>query len=45
MLFMVMNDEDVHPTYDVGIWVDAPYFAGAMEELFNGAWKAMDTVK
>jgi len=45
LMFMVMHDEDVHPTYDVGVWVNAPYFAGAMEEMFNGAWKGMDTVK
>jgi hypothetical protein len=25
IVFMVMNDADVHPTYDVGIWVNTPF--------------------
>ena len=39
LLFMAMHDEEVHPTYDVGIWVNTPFFGGALEELFNTAWK------
>ena len=49
MVFMVMDDNEVHPTYDVGIWVNTPFFAGALENLFELAWKnmkpAMDVVK
>jgi HTH-type transcriptional regulator, sugar sensing transcriptional regulator len=41
LVFMVMNDTDVHPTYDVGIWVNTPFFAGALESLFELAWKEM----
>ncbi len=41
MVFMVADDKEVHPTYDVGIWVNTPYFASAMEEMFNQAWKDM----
>jgi len=41
IIFMVMDDTDVHPTYDVGIWVNTPFFANAMENLFDLAWKAM----
>jgi sugar-specific transcriptional regulator TrmB len=44
IIFMVMNDSDVHPTYDVGIWVNTPFFAAAMETLFDLAWKEMKTV-
>jgi HTH-type transcriptional regulator, sugar sensing transcriptional regulator len=43
--FMVMNDEDVHPTYDVGIWVKTPFFANAVENLFELAWKDMKPYK
>jgi sugar-specific transcriptional regulator TrmB len=39
ILFMVLSDDEVHPTYDVGIWVSSPYFASALENLFDGAWK------
>ncbi|MDA1197205.1 MAG: hypothetical protein O2779_04545 [Nanoarchaeota archaeon] len=41
LVFMVLNDSDVHPTYDVGIWVNTPFFASALESLFEQAWKAM----
>ncbi len=39
LMFMVMHDEEVHPTYDVGVWVTTPFFAGALENLFDVAWK------
>lgn len=41
LAFMIMDDADVHPTYDVGIWVNSPFFASAVEELFEHAWTAM----
>ena len=41
IVFMVMDDTEVHPTYDVGIWVNTPFFASAMENLFGLAWKNM----
>jgi len=41
LIFMVMNDSEVHPTYDVGIWVNTPFFASALENLFEGAWEGM----
>jgi len=43
--FMVMNDSDVHPTYDVGIWVKTPFFASALENMFDTAWAGMKPVK
>lgn len=45
ILFMVMDDQEVHPTYDIGIWINTPFFAGALEELFELAWKSMKVVK
>ena len=45
LLFMINNDNEVHPTYDVGIWVNTPYFAAALEELFELAWKEMKPAK
>jgi len=41
IIFMVLDDQEVHPTYDVGIWVTTPFFAGAVENLFDVAWKNM----
>ena len=45
IIFMVLDDSEVHPTYDVGIWVNTPFFAKALEELFDLAWKNMKTAK
>ncbi len=45
VIFMVMNDTEVHPTYDIGIWVNTPFFASALEDLFEAAWKNMKTAK
>ena len=41
IIFMVLDDNEVHPTYDVGIWVNTPFFASALENLFELAWKNM----
>lgn len=45
VIFMIMDDEQVHPTYDVGIWINTPFFANALEEYFELAWKDMKEVK
>jgi len=45
IIFMVLDDEQVHPTYDIGIWVNTPFFANALEELFDIAWKSMKPMK
>jgi len=45
MVFMVLDDKKVHPNYDVGIWINSPFFAGTVENLFEGAWKNMKPVK
>lgn len=44
LVFMIMDDQNVHPTYDVGIWVNTPFFASALENMFNVAWKNMKPV-
>jgi len=41
ILFMVLNDKEVHPTYDVGIWVNTPFFASALEDMFDSSWRTM----
>jgi sugar-specific transcriptional regulator TrmB len=38
LLFMVLDDEHVHPNYDVAIWLSTDFFAAAMEQLFEAAW-------
>lgn len=45
VVFMVLDDKEVHPTYDVGIWVNTPFFASALDELFSLAWKDLKPTK
>jgi HTH-type transcriptional regulator, sugar sensing transcriptional regulator len=44
LLFMVLDDEKVHPNYDVAIWLSTDFFAAAMEQLFEAAWKGFKKV-
>jgi sugar-specific transcriptional regulator TrmB len=39
--FMLLDDAEVHPTYDAGVWVNTPFFATALKTMFETEWKAM----
>jgi len=39
LLFMILDDEEVHPTYDVGVWVSTPFFATALDNMFQACWE------
>ena len=41
LIFMVLDDNAVHPTYDVGVWINTPFFASSLENLFEANWKNM----
>lgn len=43
--FLLFDDGDVHPTYDVGVWVNTPFFAEALTNLFDMAWENFQTIK
>jgi len=45
LMFMLLDDEKFHPNYDVGIWVNTEFFAQALEQMFDLAWKDMKQVK
>jgi len=38
ILFMLLNDETVHPNYDLGVWINTEFFAQALEQLFEISW-------
>ena len=40
MVFMTLDDTDVHPSYDLGVWIKTPYFTGAMDQMFDTLWKS-----
>jgi sugar-specific transcriptional regulator TrmB len=44
LLFMILDDDVVHPNYDVAIWLSTDFFAAAMEQLFESAWKSFKTI-
>ncbi len=43
LMFMVMDDADVHPTYDIGVWITTPFFAGALTNMYDLAWKDLES--
>ena len=38
LMFMVLDDDKVHPNYDVALWLSAEFFAKALEQMFEIAW-------
>jgi len=40
-----MHDDDVHPSYDIGIWVNTPYFTSAMNSMVEKQWGKMGVTK
>jgi len=45
IMFMLLDDEKFHPNYDVGVWINTEFFAQALEQLFELAWKDMKNVR
>ena len=45
LMFMLLDDEKFHPNYDIGVWISTEFFAQALEQLFDLAWKDMKAVK
>ncbi|MBI5797326.1 TrmB family transcriptional regulator [Candidatus Woesearchaeota archaeon] len=44
LLFMLADDQDVHEAYDMGIWVKTPYFAQALNSMFELNWKNLKRI-
>lgn len=45
IMFMLMNDDEVNPTHDIGVWVKSDMFAKALGKMFEKTWKEMDRVR
>lgn len=41
MIFMILDDDKVHESYDTAIWVDSPFFTSALENMFNLSWNSL----
>ena len=44
LMFMLLDDEKFHPNYDVGVWINTEFFAQALEQMFELAWKEMKKI-
>jgi sugar-specific transcriptional regulator TrmB len=42
--FMLMDDEAVHPSYEVGIWVNTPFFTTALVTLFETTFATLKPI-
>ena len=45
LMFMLLDDEKFHPNYDIGVWINTEFFASALEQMFELAWKEMKSIK
>ena len=45
IMFMLLDDEKFHPNYDIGVWINTEFFAMALEQMFELAWREMKQVK
>jgi len=45
LMFMLLDDEKFHPNYDIGVWINTEFFASALEQMFELAWKDMKPVR
>jgi len=39
LLFMLMDDKEVHPTYDLGMWINTPFLGKAMQQMVDRIWQ------
>jgi len=44
MMFMLMDDSDVHESYDSGVWVNSSLFVSAFEKAFENSWQIMKSI-
>ena len=45
IMFMLLDDEKFNPNYDIGVWINTEFFASALEQMFELAWREMKSVK
>ncbi|MBU2562136.1 MAG: hypothetical protein KKF68_00545 [Nanoarchaeota archaeon] len=45
IMFMLLDDEKFHPNYDIGVWINTEFFAQALEQMFELAWKDLKSPK
>ncbi len=44
IMFMIVDDEEVLPNYDTGIWLNSPFLASAIKGLFDYVWEDLKDI-
>lgn len=39
VMFLLLDDEKIHPNYDVGVWLNTEFLSNALGQMFESAWK------
>ena len=39
ILMMLQSDNEIHPAYDTGIWVDSSFLVKSVSEMFKNSWE------
>jgi sugar-specific transcriptional regulator TrmB len=45
VMFMLLDDEKIHPTYDIGVWINTEFFARTLEQMFELAWQKFRVIR
>lgn len=45
VMFMLLPDTQVHPSYDVGVWVNTPFFAQSLNDMFDVIFEIEENAK
>lgn len=44
IVFLLMDDVDVHPSYEVGVWVNTPFFTSALTAMFETTFNSLEAL-
>ncbi len=44
LMFMLLDDNTIHPNYDAAVWLSSDYFAKSMGQMFELAWNSFTPV-
>ncbi|MBR9675824.1 TrmB family transcriptional regulator [Candidatus Woesearchaeota archaeon] len=45
LMFMLLDDSKVHPSYDVGVWANTPFFAKSIQDMFNSVFETSQKIE
>jgi len=40
LTFMLMDDKEIHPNYDVGVWINSEFFTNAVKRMVEESWRS-----